>query len=112
MSFITYFIPHENRVFRCCADESEKEYFLALGAKLTREEAESDINVECIPSGDSGSGEFGSNEWHESCLLEMTAKGDILSYMSKLGIDDYDKRGGVEIVKEKAIKAIYDRDSG
>jgi hypothetical protein len=103
MAFITYYFKSESGVIRCCAEDFDKDFFLAMGAKLTPAEFE-----QTIPSGDSGSGEYGSKEWHTNKILEMEYKQEVVNYTDSIKCADYDKRGGIEIVKEKAIQALSD----
>jgi len=114
--FINFYIPNGSTVIKCRADDSHKEYFLDLGAKLSEEAANDYVTFnefmtnkqESIPSGDGGSGVYGSNEFHINKIIEMDTKEEITEYTDNINCPDYDKRGGVDIVKDKAIKALSD----
>ncbi len=111
--FVNYYFPHGSEVIKCRADDSHKDFFLDLGAKMTEEAAldyvqfsqfmsKSDVK----PSGDTGSGEYGSTEWHTNKIREMDTKEAVTEYTDSINCSDYDKRGGLDIVKDKAIKAL------
>tara|TARA_R110002096_G_scaffold315227_2_gene509441 strand:+ start:3877 stop:4203 length:327 start_codon:yes stop_codon:yes gene_type:complete len=106
MAYVTFFVNTGSEVIRICSEESNADFIVsALNAFRTEVEA-----AEIKPinkSGDSGTGEYGSPEWHESAISEMTDKDDVVNYMVGVGINDYDKRGGVDVVKQKAIEAVY-----
>ncbi len=104
MAYITFFVSTDSGVIRICSEESNADFLAeSLGAVRTEAEATKPINK----SGDSGTGEYGSPEWHESAINEMTDKDDVVDYMVNIDVTDYDKRGGVEVVKQKAIEAVY-----
>lgn len=60
--------------------------------------------------GDKGSGIPGSDEWHESAILGMDSKDEIKDYCKEAGVQ-VDFRGGIDIVKSKAIEAIKANDN-
>ena len=99
MSFVTYYLFDKNKFFKCCADESYKQFFLNLGAVLTEEEEKD----KC--SGDAGSGSPNSSEWHINKIIELDTKQEVLDYMAMLGVE-FNKRGGLDSVKDKALVAI------
>ena len=104
MAYVTFFVNTGSEIVRICSDESNAGFLVdKLGAVRTEIEAGEIVNK----SGDSGTGEYGSPEWHESVISEMTDKDDVVNYMVGVGITDYDKRGGVDVVKQKAIEAVY-----
>jgi hypothetical protein len=102
MAFISYYFKSNDGIVRGCGDEEDKEFFLGMGAKLTP----SEFTTKPIPSGDSGSGEPFSNEWHINKILEMDTKEDVVRYTDSINCPDYDKRGGLDIVKEKAMQVL------
>lgn len=113
--FINFYFVDDNKVIKCRADDSSKDFFLDMGAKLTEEAANDYVQfnefmkpVEPAPSGDNGSGEYGSIEWHISKINGMEEKQQVTDYTDNIKCGDYDKRGGLDIVKEKAIKALSD----
>ncbi len=110
--FVNYFFVDGSKIIKCRADDSNQAFFLDMGAKLT-EEAANDLasfskSMAPVVSGDSGSGEYGSIEWHTNKIMEMATKEEVTEYTNNIPCADYDKRGGIEIVKEKAIKALSD----
>ncbi len=116
MHFINYYLINGSTVIKCRADDEHKDFFLDMGAKLT-EEAANDYatfnefmtvkdKLDSIPCGDSGSGEYGSNEWHTNQINGFDTKDEVTAYTDNIDCRDYDKRGGLDIVKEKAIKAL------
>jgi hypothetical protein len=62
-------------------------------------------------NGDKGSGVPGSSEWHERAILGMSSKDEIKDYCNDLNVP-VDFRGGIDIVKSKAIEAIISNDNG
>jgi hypothetical protein len=114
--FVNFYIPNGSTVIKCRADDSNKEYFLDLGAKMSEEAANDYVSftdgmkapMPIVRSGDDGSGEYGSNEFHVNKILEMDTKEEVTEYTNNINCPDYDKRGGLDVVKEKAIKALTD----
>ena len=111
--FINFYFIEGSKVIKCRADDEHKDFFLDMGAKLTEEAANDHVTfnefmkpADPIPSGDSGSGEYGSIEWHTNKINEMDTKDAVTDYTDNIECRDYDKRGGLDIVKEKAIKAL------
>lgn len=113
--FINFYFIDGSRVIKCRADDENKDFFLDMGAKLSEEAANDHVKfnefmkpAEPIPSGDEGSGEYGSITWHINKIKEMDSKEAVTEYTDSINCRDYDKRGGLDIVKEKAIKALSD----
>lgn len=112
--FINFYIPNGSDVIKCRADDSHTEYFLALGAKMSEEAAKDKAALNQfiegqpapVESGDDGSGIPYSNEWHINMIKGMGSKEEIVNYTDGIDCPDYDKRGGLDIVKEKAIQAL------
>jgi len=114
--YIAYFIPHGNTVIRVCSDDSNDDYFKSLGAYKTEEEALNELQTDSIPDlpipdPKQGFGEYGSTQWHINKILDCDDKKQLIDYTRGIGSDNYDKRGGLDVVKAKAIDALKAKDN-
>jgi hypothetical protein len=111
--FINFYFIDGDKVIKCRAGDENKDFFLDMGAKLSEEQAKDHVRFnefmkdpQPLPSGNSGSGEYGSNEWHTNQINGFDTKEEVTAYTDNIDCRDYDKRGGLDIVKDKAIKAL------
>jgi len=56
--------------------------------------------------GDKGHGKPGTMRWHEVQINAMNDKSEVAQYVKSVTSQDIDKRGGLDIVKEKATQAL------
>jgi hypothetical protein len=74
--------------------------------KVTRAEEHREKRPEqYVENGDMGAGKPGTMEWHKVQIAQMEDKESVVDYVGQAG-HTIDKRGSLDTVKEKALKAL------
>jgi len=64
-----------------------------------------------VNDGEKGSGQPGSDQWHETAVLGMDSKEEIYQYVVAVCGEHIDLRGSISTIQKKAIKALTNGDS-
>lgn len=106
----TVFLPcpeDETGYVKAIVRQRNLEFMLNLGWVATQAEALDSGPSAHVPDPDKGDGVPGSEDWHRNRLAVLEDKDAIQDYAARCGAH-IDKRGTLDTVREKALRAIVD----
>ncbi len=100
---ISYFTKINGDLIQVCGQESDSVNMTAIGFSL--------LAADCVDNKGAVDKDLATIQDHILAIRHMTEKDDIESYVLSVNGTNIDKRGSLDTVKTKAIKALKDDDS-